>query len=272
MITSLNNPLIKELKSIYRNQSKSGEPLFIIESAKLVLESLSSPQFPERVFYARHFSSHLTKDEILKSCRVKNVPVEEISEKALLSVSALEHSDGILATLRKKTVDVSSIQQKKESCVVVLDNIQDPGNLGTILRLCEAFGVSGAFLGDACASLYNPKALRASMGAFFHTPCISGGTRAFLKWLHENAYKIILADVKGEKPLYETGFSGKCALVFGNESRGLPEEFFARADETACIPMHGKLNSINVAWACALFLYERMRQKDRGQGAGGREQ
>lgn len=242
-------------------QTKSREPFFLVEGVKLVREAFSAGRVPERVFYAKSFMKHAGRDAVFKLCRAKNVPLDEISERAFLSLSTLEHSEGVMAVIRKKKHETGEIKHAKESGIVVLHEIQDPGNAGTILRLSEASGMDAVFLGNSCASLYNPKTLRASMGAFFHVPCLYGDTRGFMEWLRGENYMIVLADVKGKQPVYETNLTGKCALVFGNESRGLPGEFFEGNYKTACIPMQGKLNSINVAWACAVFLYERMRQQ-----------
>lgn len=263
MITSTHNPVVKSLKSILRRQGKEDEKYFLAESIKIVKEALDSGADIRGIFFTQHFLSHQKESHLLKLCKEKNIPCEEISVPVFQGISMLEHSDGILAQAVKKKYDFSDVEKKKDSVIVVLEHIQDPGNVGTMLRLCDAFGASAVFLGKGCASLYNPKVIRASMGAFFHLPSVTGDAPTFLKWLRENKYKIILSDARGGKAIYETQFSGRCAFAFGNESKGLSSWFYNHADIIACIPQHGKLNSINVALACALFLYERQRQTSR---------
>ncbi len=263
MITGIHHPVVKSLRSILQKQGKAGEPYFLVEGVKLVKEALSSDADVHRVFFTEHFlvQHEKTSRKIFDECKKKQISFEKLSDAAFGKVSTLEHSDGILAQVKKKKYGFSDVEKKKDGTIVVLEEIQDPGNVGTILRLCEAFNASAVLMGKGCASLYNPKVLRASMGALFHLHCISGDVQTFFKWLRENKFKIILADIQGKKAVYETTLTGRCALVFGNESRGFSRWFFENADESACIPQHGKLNSINVAWACAIFLYERMRQQ-----------
>lgn len=261
MMTDTHHSSAKALKVLLQKQGKESQPYFLVESEKVVMEAVHARAEIFCVFYEPYFLKHHKKSRLLEMCRGKRIRCEEMTEPAFRKISSLEHSDGVLAQVKKKKVDFPDIEKNKNSCVIVLDEIQDPGNMGTILRLCDAFGASAVFLGKGCASVYNPKVIRASMGAFFHLPFLSGETQVFLQWLKQNAYSIIVSDARGGKPVHAVSFSGRCALVFGNESRGLPSWISAAADVTACIPQHGKLNSINVANACSIFLYERSRQR-----------
>ena len=150
-------------------------------------------------------------------------------------------------------------RNKEKSCIVVLDRLQDPGNMGTIVRTGEAAGISGIIISKDSADIYNPKVIRSTMGSIFRVPfAIVDDLAAAVDTLKDNGITTYAAHLKGE--LYNSGSLTKdCALLIGNEARGLSEEISAKADKLIKIPMHGKVESLNAAIATAILMYEAAR-------------
>ena len=150
-------------------------------------------------------------------------------------------------------------RNKEKSCIVVLDRLQDPGNMGTIVRTGEAAGISGIIMSKDSADIYNPKVIRSTMGSIFRVPlAIVDDLATAVDTLKDNGITTYAAHLKGE--LYNSGSLTKdCALLIGNEARGLSEEISAKADKLIKIPMHGKVESLNAAIATAILMYEAAR-------------
>lgn len=146
--------------------------------------------------------------------------------------------------------------------IVVLENIQDPGNLGTILRSAEAAGATGILLSRGCADLYNPKVTRSTMGSIFRVPfvCTDDLQGAVLR-LKEQGVRVLAAHLKGSADLYEESCAGPVAFLIGNESRGLSDETASLADRAVRIPMSGRVESLNAAVAASILLFEAKRQR-----------
>ena len=159
---------------------------------------------------------------------------------------------------------LSSLEDLGAGPLLILENVQDPGNIGTLFRTAEAAGAGGVIVSGDCADPYSPKVLRATMGAVFRLPfVISEDLPATLRKLQAAGTAVYAAHLKGEDLYTEAAFPEKCAFLLGNEGNGLSEEISALADRKIRIPMEGKTESLNVAVAGALLLYEARRQRQR---------
>lgn len=151
---------------------------------------------------------------------------------------------------------------KPAPLIVVLENLQDPGNLGTIIRTAEAAGASGILLSKGCADFYNPKVTRSTMGSIFRVPFVyTDDLKGALLQLKGQGIRMLAAHLKGSVDLYEESFVGPTALLIGNESRGLTDETAALADQAIRIPMSGSVESLNAAVAAAVCMFEAKRQR-----------
>ena len=150
----------------------------------------------------------------------------------------------------------NNITQKGRSCVVVLDRLQDPGNLGTIVRTGEGAGISGIIMSSGCADIYNPKVIRSTMGSIFRVPfTVVSDLPEAIETLKENSITTYAAHLKGEE--YNKGvFEKNVALLIGNEPKGLSDEVSGKADRLIKIPMEGKVESLNAAIATAILMYQ----------------
>ena len=158
--------------------------------------------------------------------------------------------------------DLMQVKNQKAPHLVVLDNLQDPGNLGTIFRTAEAAGVTGILLSKDCVDVYNPKVIRSTMGAVFRMPFLYvEDLPEKIKELQKENIKTYAAHLRGENAYDEEDYTTGCAFLIGNESKGLSEQITAMADCLVKIPMEGQLESLNAAVSAALLMYESRKNK-----------
>lgn len=182
-----------------------------------------------------------------------------VSDSVFKKISDTVTPQGILAVVKQKKYSVDDIianRRKDGSCIVVLDRLQDPGNLGTIVRTGEGAGISGIILSSDCADIYNPKVIRSTMGSIFRVPfAISENLPLDIDKLKKDGITTYAAHLNGE--VYNRGvFTKDCALLIGNEARGLSDAVAEKADKRIKIPMEGKVESLNAAVATAILMYE----------------
>jgi RNA methyltransferase, TrmH family len=239
---------IKYYSSLLKKKFRSLESKFITEGKKLVEEGINSNFFCEKIFVSQKYFINVRSKTIFKS-----KDFEVLNRSELLRLTDTVNPQGILAVFKippaKKIEDISS------GIVVYLENISDPGNLGTIIRICDWFGINTILLSDETVDAYNPKVIRSTMGSIFHVDVIDDVHLDSLNKLKEMGYKITCADLNGES-IYDFRISDKIVLTFSNETVGPSEELLKNVDYKVTIPKIGKAESLNVASASAVILSE----------------
>ena len=245
MITSASNEQIKQIiqlkeKSKVRKQKNQ----FVVEGIKMFSE------IPDDQLVATYVSESFAEEN---KYAFKGENFELVSDSVFKKISDTVTPQGIMAIVEKNAYTLddiienvnNNITQKGRSCVVVLDRLQDPGNLGTIVRTGEGAGISGIIMSSGCADIYNPKVIRSTM--LFRSEAI--------ETLKENSITTYAAHLKGEE--YNKGvFEKNVALLIGNEAKGLSDEVSGKADRLIKIPMEGKVESLNAAIATAILMYQ----------------
>jgi TrmH family RNA methyltransferase len=198
----------------------------------------------------------------VESARKRKIEINLLTEKELSQLSDSVTAQGVVAIVSKKLFLLdSSITKKKKSLLVALDQINDPGNLGTIIRTCDWFSVDALLVSNNSVELFSPKVVRATMGSLFHFPIITEvDLNDSLRQLKQENYSIITATLDAPTKLPEFHFPEKTVLVFGNEAHGISAEIMNYADDSLSIKKYGKAESLNVAMACGIFLSS-VRQK-----------
>ena len=182
-----------------------------------------------------------------------------VTEKVFISISDVSTPQGILAVVKRNKEDKSI--DYKQDIIVVLDDIQDPGNLGTILRTVDSVGLNQIIVSKGTADCYNTKVIRSTMGAIFRVNIIEcEDLEKTLKEIQENDFKVVVTSLQTKKSLYDIEFNKK-AIVIGNEANGVEKKIQNMADEKIKIPMLGKTESLNASVATGVVLYEYVRQK-----------
>lgn len=253
MITALSNPRVKEVAALEKKAALRREMgLFVVEGRRFCSEIP-----PERVVRAYATESFQAEAEGRALC--KRLKAETVSPDVLEKMADTKTPQGILALVRMQP---GRLRDLKKGPLLVLESVQDPGNVGTLFRTAEAAGAGGILLSADSADPYSPKVLRATMGAIFRLPLVIAEDLAeTVQALKTLGYTVFAAHLKGEDLYAEAAFPEKTAFLLGNEGNGLSAALSAQADRLVRIPMEGKTESLNVAVAGALLLYEAKRQR-----------
>lgn len=248
-ITSNKNKIITHIKKLdstsYRR--KTGE--FVIEGERLVRDAVSNG-----VELCYLIVSESYKGDIPYSDNVY-----KLSDKLFDEIKLTVNSQGIMAVCRIFDMEIKEDFYSKD-LIVYLDGIQDPGNMGTIIRTCDASGVGGIILSPYCADVFNPKVVRSTMASLFNVD-MAVCDKEILCHLKEKGFTIYATSLEESIPYYDADFNKKSVIVIGNEANGVREEVLGISDCCIKIPMVGKVESLNAAVATGITLYEVLRQR-----------
>ncbi|MBP9489344.1 RNA methyltransferase [Candidatus Saccharibacteria bacterium] len=254
VITSAQNPLIKNLVQLSSHQSvRNRQGLTLLEGVHLSKEYLSRVGAPEICLVAND-RSNLEVIEIIRKCRELGVRIIEIDRRIYLKISPVIEGIGLMFVIKtpaSKTMD--------PNCnTVILENIQDPGNLGTILRSAAAGGVEQIICSSDTASAWAPKVLRAGMGAHFNLNIIENQDLKLA--ISQLRIPIYATSLSAESSIYSEDLSANSAWIFGNEGKGVSDELQNYATKKLIIPQSNKIESLNVAMAATICIFEKLRQ------------
>ena len=261
MITSTGNARVKQLVTWQKKRkARDEEGVYIVEGIRMYREA---PRAQVReVYVSEQFYSRYGEELGLSAWGRQ---LEILSDHVFSHVSDTKTPQGILAIVKrlKYTMnDLMQVKNQKAPHLVVLDNLQDPGNLGTIFRTAEAAGVTGILLSKDCVDVYNPKVIRSTMGAVFRMPFLYvEDLPEKIKELQKKSIKTYAAHLRGENAYDEEDYTTGCAFLIGNEGNGLRDEVADCADCLIRIPMEGEAESLNAAVAAAVLMFEAGRQR-----------
>lgn len=267
-ITSLSNPHIKNIKALQNKSSlRKKEGLFVIEGLKMFVETPC--EIIKNVFVSegllndlsneKGFTGQLRKDALKK---LKSVQYIKISNDILKSISDTVTPQGIFVICKSFDYSIDKIINKeKKQIFLVLDEIKDPGNMGTIIRTAEGAGVAAVIMNSKCVDIFNPKVTRATMGSIFRVPFIIEETLdETIKFLKRKGVVTYAAHLSGKEYFDEENFKESVAIFVGNEAKGLSDEVAKFADRYIKIPMEGQVESLNASVAAAILMYEARRK------------
>lgn len=266
-ITSLQNPLIKQ---IVRLQQKSSERrktgLFVIEGRREVSLACAQNIGSEQL---------LICEELYQEDPSYPIPDNHIKQKTIVTkavynkIAYREDAEGILMIGRQNLLEFDDLKFPEAPLLLVIEGVEKPGNLGAIFRTADAAGVDALLLADARTDIYNPNAIRASLGCVFTVPAISAGSPEIITWLKDpdkwsetQKPRVYAAALQEAKNYYDSDMKGSCALVFGAEDKGLTKPWREAADQVIKIPMSGAIDSLNVGASVAVLCFEARRQRD----------
>ncbi|MDD4752109.1 MAG: 23S rRNA (guanosine(2251)-2'-O)-methyltransferase RlmB [Desulfitobacteriaceae bacterium] len=262
MIVSRQNQYYKMAKSLHLRKHRGKYGLFLIEGVRAVEEAVTGSFKIRFILYSEKLLQHERGRRLLDWIDDAGVSAWQVDDKLFDDVVETENSQGIIAVAETMTLQLEDLKIQKDSVILVLDGVQDPGNLGTMLRTACAAGAGAAVLMKGTTDIYNSKAVRASMGGLFHLPVVNvADTSAVCAFLKAKGFRILVADLGGEKLYYNTCLNGPVAWVLGNEAQGPDRLWLDNADEIVKIPLLGQAESLNVAVAAGILLYETIRQR-----------
>lgn len=258
MITSLNNGQVKNVIQLNQKaKARREQGLFIAEGRKMFWEAPAS--WISRVYV----SENLSGDETLME-RARQFPCEIVTDTVFRQMSDTQTPQGVLTVLKKPSYCIEDILKGEHPLVMVLEDLQDPGNAGTIIRTGEGAGIRGVFLTKTCVDITNPKVIRSTMGSIYRMPFLYVEDVVSLKEkFRERQIFSYAAHLKGKNTYDEESYTGGTAFFIGNEGKGLTEQAAEAADCLVRIPMCGQVESLNAAMAAGILMYEAARQRRR---------
>lgn len=260
-ITSLQNPRLKRASSLYERRAREKLSLFLIEGYRETLRAFEGGQKIEEVFFCPDLFLGANEQVLLEEIEARGAILYKCSERAFRKLSYRDRPDGIVAVGIQQKRLLESIPISDNPLLVVAEAIEKPGNLGTILRSSDACGADGLIVCDRCTDIYNPNVVRASVGTLFTVPVAEAGGEECLAWLKDNKIQIVAATPAAKVDFTKADLSGPVAIAVGTEQLGLSERWMKEADVQVSIPMRGAADSLNVAMAATLLLYEALRQR-----------
>ncbi len=261
-ITSSQNPYIKEIKSLKHKKYRDQTGKYLIEGFKIIEDALTVNADIESIIIDDNMKQTKEIQRICNAANNKNINIFSVSPKIISEISETVTPQGILGILLFKKLQIDKKKLHNMQTVCILENIQDPGNLGTIIRTADAAGIDSVVLLNGCVDLYNPKVIRSTMSSLFNVSIFPvDNLENLIKDLHDENYRIYATGLMSESFYYSKDFTGKTAFIFGNESKGLSDSIRNLSDEIIKIPVIGKINSLNVAQSAAVIFYEVIRQK-----------
>ena len=253
MISSTKNPKVAAALRLQKRAFRDEDRRFLVEGAQGIREGLDhDPPAIDRLF----------ADDALHEVAVRaqelGVDLVVAADTVLARLTATVTPQGLVGVAPFLDVALDAVP---DGCVAVLHDVRDPGNAGTILRSADAAGASGVVFAGASVDPYNPKTVRASAGSIFHLPIVRGApTPDAIDGLRRRGHRVLAMDAQGSESLYATDLSGPVAFVFGNEAHGLPQDVVALADATVRVPHAGGAESLNLAAAATVCLFDRARR------------
>ena len=241
---------IKMLRSLKTKKGRESNNLLLVEGRRLIEQLIQMQVLFRKIWATEDF---INKNVNLVSLIQSETELDSISNQDLKKITSTNHPSGIISVLKPPKGDLKKINHE----IIILDNIADPGNLGTIFRTANWFGINDILLSEECVDPYNPKVIRSAMGAHFRMNIISGKIDQYIKILQSNDFQIIAAELNTKDSIKNFKLNAdKWALVMGSEAHGLSESVSKLVTRKIKIPQVGEIESLNVSVACGIFLYQ----------------
>ena len=257
-ITGLQNPVVKAAAELKQKKYRQQQGLFLAEGLRTVEEAVRYGAV-QSIFYTA-IEDERTR-AVLEEAAAKQVKLICVSEAVLKKIADTETPQGVIAVCEMGKFSVEDLLATGQM-LLVLDRVGDPGNIGTMLRTADAAGLGGLVLLKGSADICAPKTVRASMGSLFHLPVVSGVSEAELVSSARKAgYELLVTCLDGADNLYKADLRGRLAFVMGNEANGVTDSLLEAADKRVFIPMQGRAESLNVAMAAGVVMFEALRQR-----------
>jgi TrmH family RNA methyltransferase len=266
VITSLHNPRIKQVARLRERRQRDREGLLLVEGADELALALAGSARPQAVYFCPSLGPP-GLPALLARGEQAGAELVEVSEPVFQKLAYRQNPDGVLAVLpavRRSLDDLArAVARGERPLFLVAEAVEKPGNLGAMLRSADACAVSGVIVCDPATDLNNPNVVRSSRGTLFTVPVAVAGTAEAQAWLRARGIGIVAATPQASQLYTQADLRGPLAIAVGTEDEGLSAAWLSQADQAVRIPMLGQVNSLNVATAAALLLYEAVRQ--RGQ-------
>ena len=260
-IKSSKNQLIKEIKSLYRKKERKRLSLFIVEGIKIVEEIIDRGYTYKNIIYTDYLLENKEGRRLIE--KIKDLEgLVRVPEHIFKEIADTETPQGILALVDFQIREIEELYESENKFLLYLDRLQDPGNMGTIIRTADAFNIDGIIISEGSVDPYNPKVARATMGSIFRVPLyFLGNGLEELRKLKERKFKIYSSSLEDSVDIANVDFKSNSIVVIGNEARGIREDIYELSDQLIKIPMPGDSESLNAGVAASIIMYQAMAQR-----------
>ncbi|MBI2518010.1 MAG: RNA methyltransferase [Opitutae bacterium] len=261
-ITSLQNPRVKQLVRLRERRERDDAGLFLIEGYREVRRALEKNIRLKEFYFCPEWFLGENEPALLEQARAAGAQLFELSKEAFAKCSYRDRPDGLLAVAPQWKRGLADLALSPQPFLLVVESIEKPGNLGTILRSADAAGVDAVIVCDAVTDIFNPNVVRSSTGVLFSVPVVVEDSAAVLAWLRDQGVRVV-ATTPDTPTLYtQTDLRGPLAIVMGSEQYGLSQFWLKESHALVRIPMAGQADSLNVAMATIITLFEAVRQRN----------
>ena len=258
-ITSLQNPEVKRVVALTEKaRDRKEQNRFVVEGVREISLAQQSGYSFEKLFVC----SDLYKPETEYPINLKSTELIEVSTEVFNKMAYRANNGGLLALAEQKALYITDLLLKDEPLVLVLESLEKPGNLGAILRTCDAAKVDAVLICDPKSDIYNPNAIRSGVGCLFTNQIAVCTSEEAIAWLKQNHFSIFTTDLTATHFYHQVDYTKASAIVMGSEAWGVSEKWKTAANAKIKIPMGGKIDSMNVSNSAAILIYEAMRQRD----------
>lgn len=260
MITSNSNPKVKQIIQ-WQNKAKErrSADIFLTEGIKMFEEALE--ESIQQIYVSEEALERICRNAAMKQ-KLDHIGYETVAKDVFARMSDTQTPQGILCVVKRPRYSLEQLLRSENPLLVVLEDLQDPGNLGTIIRTGEGAGITGVIMSARTVDIFNPKTIRATMGSVFRVPYIYvESLPETIQLLHRRGVHTYAAHLEGKTYYHDLSFREPTAFLIGNEGNGLTKETADQAEQYLKIPMEGKVESLNAAIATSLLMYEAHRQR-----------
>ena len=268
-VTSLSNPIVKDIKALSNKKDREQSGTFMAEGLKLVIDALELGWTIRILVYAKAAKGKPLVEQVAARTVAKGGLVLEVSEKVPSSITRRDNPQMVVGIFEQRWTPLEDLRPSQGMTYVALDRVRDPGNLGTIIRTADAAGASGVILVGECTDPFSLETVRATMGSVFAVPLARATTEEFFAWQKRSGAQVVATHLAGAVDYRTVNYEKKpTVLLMGNEQSGLPEALAKSADRLVRIPQQGRADSLNLAVATAVMLFEARRHLLKLEDAG----
>ena len=260
-ITAFSNPIIKRLRGFALKKNRDAEEVFLGEGLKLVTDALDAAWPIETLVICSNVADQPKVREAVHRVQSSGGRIVEVPEAILAKITRRDNPQMVVGVFQQRLRALTDLSSKPATVFVALESIKDPGNLGTIIRTCDAVGAAGVILVGATCDPWSVEAVRATMGSLFHVPIVKSTTSDVLAWSRDRGYSVIGTHLAGAVDYRSPNYAEPTVLLMGNEQSGLPTDVANQCDILVKIPQIGQADSLNLAVSTGVMLYEVRRSR-----------
>jgi TrmH family RNA methyltransferase len=261
IISSVQNPRVKAAARLRERSGRDDQGRIIIDGVREIGRALTAGVEVIEIYFFQELCRDEEHQRLLAAAKKARAELIEVAPHVMQKLSFGQRVEGVVAVARPLQRELSELKLTRDALVAVVEGAEKPGNLGAILRTADAAGVGAVIVADGGTDLYNPNAIRASLGAIFSVPAVAVGTEEALGWLRQNSFRVFAARVDGATEYTDVDFRGRAAIALGSEARGLSAHWRGDNIKSIRLPLLGSVDSLNLSATAAVLFFEALRQR-----------